>query len=91
MTSLQQNLSLNKLSNNNLLIENSNKNFKKLTINDEILNTKKYLQCLICKNFSTVNLTNMIEHLEIDRSQIYLGDIQVNNHFYYYYLIIYFF
>lgn len=66
--------SCNKLSNN--LIENSNKNLKKSVINDETLETK-FFQCLICRNFSTSELTDMIEHLDMDRSRLYSGDIQV--------------
>lgn len=37
----------------------------------------KLLHCLICDNFSSLELEPMLEHLEMDRSQISLGDIQV--------------
>ncbi|KAI1728239.1 zinc finger homeobox protein 4 [Ditylenchus destructor] len=36
----------------------------------------RLLQCLICGNFATTDINAMLEHLEVDRSRTYPGDIQ---------------
>lgn len=67
----------NNLTSNNLTeLTNSNKNLKEI-VAAESLDTN-FFQCLICGNFSSSELADMLEHLDMDRSRLYSGDIQVN-------------